>query len=507
MECAPGPGDEGGGVEAPAECGRESRSADSRVFSRVVRPATPIDATFLRRPAPFAYRTFPKLVWSDSEGEHALVLDRLVVVGSSERAHVRIHDPTVSRLHVELQPKEDGVWIRDLDSRNFTRIDGVVVQLARAEHGSVIRLGNVEIKIDFEDAEKRPVSTWRDDRFGSLIGGSAPMRELFAQLARVAPTEASVLIRGETGTGKELVARAIHDGSARAKAPFLVVDCAALPESLLESELYGHTKGAFTGAVGTRSGVFEAAEGGTVFLDEIGELPLALQPKLLRVLESRVVRRLGESQHRPVDVRFVAATHRDLLGMVSDGSFREDLYFRISVLPIAVPPLRERLSDVPLLVRHMLPPEQHGLLTPEVEARLSRLTWRGNVRELRNFVDRACALGFEGALGVMHAEERRSTSLPVPSMRGSIPDLEGPPSSSQSPASAPPETGVPPEKPLDDAIYDRLYKDFREEWIDHGEREYIRRRLLKHGHNVSAVSREVELARAYIYRLIKKHAL
>src|SRR5678815_1765578 len=185
-------------------------------------------------------------------------------------------------------------------------------------------------------------------------GGSVPMRELFAQMARVAQTDAPVLILGETGTGKELAARAIHDASARASGPFVIVDCAALASSIIEGELFGHARGAFTGAVAARAGSFEAANGGTIFLDEIGELPLALQPKLLRVLESRTVKRLGESDHRPIVVRLVAATHRGLRRMVNAAAFREDLYFRIAVLPLMLPPLRARKPDIALLFKHFL---------------------------------------------------------------------------------------------------------------------------------------------------------
>jgi transcriptional regulator with GAF, ATPase, and Fis domain len=477
----------------------------------------PPEETNLQPAASPAYRSFPKLRWSDGNGSHEVVLDKRLVVGSSAHAHIRIADRSVSRLHAELEPNDAGVWVRDLESRNGTRIDTLRVKDAMAVDGSAIGFGNVGVHVDFSAAERRMVTAWRFEAFGKLVGGTRVMRELFAQLSRLAPTDGPVLIRGETGTGKELVARALHDASGRSHGPFLVVDCAALPETLLEAELYGHTKGAFTGAAAARLGVFEAAEGGTVFLDEIGEIPINLQPKLLRVLESKVVRRLGESQHRPVDVRFVTATHRDLLGMVSAGQFREDLYFRLAVLPVHVPPLRERIEDVSLLVRHMLPAELHGQLTPAIEARLRSLPWRGNVRELRNVVDRARALGFDEALGLAHDEERRAR--------------EGPASSARTPVSSTERTSVPDlavaatgalpslandgalgeeahvSKAIDPRVYDLVYKDFREQWIDHGEREYIRRRLLKANHNVSAVARDVELARAYIYRLMKKHNL
>ena len=274
------------------------------------------------------------------------------------------------------------------------------------------------------------------------------MRELFAQMSRVAQSDAPVLILGETGTGKELVARAIHDASARASGPFVIVDCAALASSIIEGELFGHARGAFTGAVGARAGSFEAANGGTIFLDEIGELPLELQPKLLRVLESRSVKRLGESEHRPIDVRLVAATHRDLRRMVNAGAFREDLYFRIAVLPLALPPLRARKGDIPLLFRHFLAGRRP--VEPVSERELAEMPWLGNVRELRNFVERACAIGAQGRDAVQ--PRRRSR----PPRRPRQPD-----------ASA--------------VAFEQPFKEFRERWIDHGEREYLQRLLERHG--------------------------
>jgi DNA-binding NtrC family response regulator len=321
------------------------------------------------------------------------------------------------------------------------------------------------------------------------------MRELFAMLARVAPMNASVLIQGETGTGKELVARAIHDASPRASGPFVVVDCAALPENLLDAELFGHSKGAFTGAVGAREGAIESAHGGTVFLDEIGELPMSMQPKLLRVLESRTVRRVGESTYRNVDVRFISATHRDLLTMVSAGEFREDLYFRFSVIPIRVPPLRDRKEDIEGLVNHFLAGAGGGTVSPELMRELAGRPWRGNVRELRNFVERARALGTTEALAMSSADgtPRSDPRQPV-----------------AGPAVAPADPAAAPAAGLglgDPAMFEQVYKAFRESWIDAGEREYMRRLLLRHARNVSNAAREAEVDRTYIYRLIRKHDL
>jgi transcriptional regulator with PAS, ATPase and Fis domain len=298
------------------------------------------------------------------------------------------------------------------------------------------------------------------------------MRELFATLARVAPTESSVLVQGETGTGKELVARAIHDRSTRSAGPFIVVDCAALPEALLESELFGHARGAFTGAIAPREGAIEAGDGGTVFLDEIGEVPLSVQPKLLRVLEARTVRRIGETEHRPVDVRFVAATHRNLRAMVNAGAFREDLYFRLSVVPVFVPPLRERAEDIPLLAQAFFARHRAAWPADMPVEELVQRPWLGNVRELRSFVERAVIFGGPKAL-TMSAEPTGA-----------------------SPSTAPPALAM-----------DRPLKEAREAWMDQFERTYLARLLAKHDRNVSLAAQEAGVHRTYIYRLIVKHGL
>lgn len=234
------------------------------------------------------------------------------------------------------------------------------------------------------------------DDFTGIIGRSARMRELFGLLRKVMETSSTVLVMGESGTGKELVARAIHNGSARSGKPFVAVNCGAIPENLIESELFGHVKGAFTGAVGEHPGLFEQANGGTVFLDEIGELPLAMQTRLLRVLQEREVRRVGGNSIRKVDVRVVAASNRDIEDLVKSGSFREDLYYRINVFQVVMPPLRERIEDIPLLVEHMLqkygsPATCRGISSEALKA-LMNYQFPGNVRELENIIERALVL-------------------------------------------------------------------------------------------------------------------
>ncbi len=295
---------------------------------------TVADVTVIQRDALGAAvglsRRSPRVQWRDVAGEHSVPLAGRMVIGSAPAVDLRVTDPAVSRLHAELELRDDGAWVRDLGSRNGTFVDGVLVGSARVPEGGRVTLGGTTLSITYATAATA-VELHPAESFGPLLGRSVVMRELFARLARVATSQASVLIQGETGTGKEVVAEAIHAASERSAQPFVIVDCGALPEHLLESELFGHAKGAFTGAVAARAGAIESADGGTVFLDEIGELPLAMQPKLLRAIESRSVRRLGETAYRKVDVRFVAATHRDLRLMINQGAFREDLYFRVAV--------------------------------------------------------------------------------------------------------------------------------------------------------------------------------
>jgi pSer/pThr/pTyr-binding forkhead associated (FHA) protein len=291
------------------------------------------------------------LAFRDDSGPCEVTLTESTTLGTAPHVPVCIVDRTVSRLHVEIEPTEDGVWIEDLGSRNGTYFQGARVARICLPDNSRIRIGNTDIHIRHTLAhDETPLFAL--PTFGKLLGRSPVMREIFERIRQIAPTDETVLIRGETGTGKELVAESIHENSPRSGGPFVVVDCGSLPEHLLDSELFGHVRGAFTGAESDRRGAVQEADGGTLFLDEIGELPMSVQPRLLRALESRSVRRVGESTYRKVNVRFVAATHRDLRAMVNAKTFREDLYFRLSVLRVEVPPLRSRVEDVPLSVRH-----------------------------------------------------------------------------------------------------------------------------------------------------------
>ena len=356
------------------------------------------DSTTLLAPEARRALEFPSITLTvlsgPDRGARLRLTGELARIGTGESCALRLKDPTVSRLHCALEVGRNSVRVTDSGSKNGTFIDGVRARDADITSGSTLKLGGTSIGIDFgDDSIRVPLSD--KSSLGGIIGGSVAMRRLYAILERVAPTDATVLIQGETGTGKEVVAQAIHELSKRAKGPFVAVDCGSITESLIESELFGHVKGSFSGAIGNRAGLFEEADGGTIFLDEIGELPPSLQPKLLRALESREVRRVGSNTSTKINVRVVAATNRDLAQEVNEGSFREDLYFRLAVVPLRLPPLRARRDDIPALVQHFY--ERilgKGEVAPkELIASLVVRAWPGNVRELRNVVERSVSLG------------------------------------------------------------------------------------------------------------------
>jgi transcriptional regulator with GAF, ATPase, and Fis domain len=317
-----------------------------------------------------------------------------VRIGSRPYADLVLTDPAVSGVHCEITTGED-VRVRDLGSKNGTFIGSVRVVEAMLSPGEVLTVGTSRVQVlPIEGLMELP-DEGEAQMLHGLCGRSAVMRRLLARIESVAAGDSTVLVQGETGSGKELVAEALHLSSRRAQGPLVTVDCGALPATLIDAELFGHERGAFTGAEQRFAGAFERAQGGTVFLDEIGELPLSLQPKLLRVIESRSVRRLGAVKTIPIDVRVVAATHRDLAMEVSAGRFREDLYYRLAVVSLQVPPLRERIVDLPLLVVKLL--EGLGVdpapfLTVESLQALAEHKWPGNVRELRNTLERAASL-------------------------------------------------------------------------------------------------------------------
>jgi transcriptional regulator with GAF, ATPase, and Fis domain len=314
-----------------------------------------------------------------------------VRVGTAEDNDLVLTDDSVSRHHCEIEPMAGGMRVRDAGSTNGVFVAGLRVYDALVPFDARLRVGDTELALapSGETVEREQTTA---DRFGDLLGCSPRMRELFADLERIAATDVTLLVEGETGTGKELVAESVHRASARSAGPFVVFDCGAVSPSLVESELFGHERGAFTGAVQAHAGVFEQADGGTLLLDEIGELPKELQPKLLRALENRQVRRVGGSKVVTVDVRIIAATNRNLRVEASRGTFREDLYFRLAAAHVVAPPLRDRMEDLDLLVAHFLslerPPRAVADVPPHVWDLFRSYRWPGNVRELRNAVQR-----------------------------------------------------------------------------------------------------------------------
>ncbi|MFO0755293.1 MAG: sigma 54-interacting transcriptional regulator [Byssovorax sp.] len=395
-------------------------------------------------------------------------------IGSGNTCDLVLKDPTVSRQHLIVKVEGDAIRITDAGSRNGTLLDSVRVLDAYARPDSTITIGSTTLRLRMlSDVIELPLST--RDKMGGMIGQSVAMRRVFAIIERVAPTDATVLIEGETGTGKELAAEAIHDESKRAGKPFIVFDCSAVSPSLIESELFGHVRGSFTGAVADRPGAFEAAHGGTLFLDEIGELPIDLQPKLLRVLEQRTVRRVGSNAPRQVDVRIVAATNRSLAQEVEKNRFREDLYYRLAVIPLRLPPLRERLGDIPLLFRHFETKlagrgAPTSLLPESVVHAFAARSFPGNVRELRNEVARAVSLGISPG-------------------RGRDP----------SPAAT---AAVSAEVDLNELLFTG-----RERLAEAYERAYLEKALQKTGGNVSRAAELAGVNRKFIQRAMKRFGL
>ena len=400
-----------------------------------------------------------------------------VTIGTDAACDLTLSDDRVSGRHVAVRAVESRFAVRDLGSTNGTWYEGS--RIAEAEvtvpAGSTLLVGRSALRIEPE-AQPLDVPPSQARRFGELVGESLAMREVFAVLERVAESDATILVEGETGTGKELVARALHDASARRRGPFVAVDCGALPEGLLDSELFGHVRGAFTGAAAARAGMIVRADGGTLFLDELGRIPPPVQARLLRVLEERVVRPLGGDSERAVDVRVVAASRDDLDAEVAAGRFRPDLLYRLAVVRIALPALRMRREDIPLLVRDIL--RRRGLADEAPAGRgLDRLTahgWPGNVRELRNVLDRAIALA-PGA--------RRFADLAI--------RIDASPIAGEGLA----------------VRSDLPYAEAKAAVLHDLERRYLADVLARTGGNLSAAARESGIDRKHLRTLARKHGL
>jgi len=443
-----------------------------------------------------------------------------VRIGSMEDNDIIISDDTVSRYHCRIVQEDSGYVLVDQRSTNGTFINKVRVREAFLKPSSIISVGQSQLRFNAREEEVQIVPS-RSDRCAGLIGGNARMREIYAIIEKIAPTATTVVIDGETGTGKEVVAQAIHSLSPRSRNELVVFDCGAVPPNLIESELFGHEKGSFTGAMMTRQGLFEQADGGTLFLDELGELPIDLQPKLLRVLEQREVRRVGSTKASKVDVRIIAATNKNLEDEVKAGRFRQDLFYRLSVVRLHLPSLRERSDDIPLLVNHFL---EHGhynraagdtqkvrAVTHEAMTALSTYPWPGNVRELVNVIERAVSFCDNELLElsdlpdyvrnaktsqatIRHASSstgghRRAATLST----GTTPIV---PMSPTAPAPAPPE------ELMAEGV---TFKDAKERWVASFERDYILQLLRRNTGNISHAARAADIDRKYFRKLMKKY--
>jgi DNA-binding NtrC family response regulator len=430
-------------------------------------------------------------------GAEATSEDGRMTVGTAEGATLRLSDPTVSRFHAELEATANGIAVRDLGSTNGSHLGAVGIREIVVRNGVEIDIGRTRVRLAL-GAERTAIPMYAHAAMGGLLGGSAAMRAVFNALEHAAPTSAPVLITGESGTGKELAARAVHAQSPRAQQPFEVVDCGGLPPTLIESELFGHERGSFTGASSDREGAFERADGGTIFLDELGELPLELQPKLLRALGEREIRKIGGKKTRHVDVRVVAATNRDLRREVNAGRFRADLFYRLAVIQIRMPSLRDRLEDLPILVRGLLESiaRERGLEAhvepdqPLLDA-LARHTWPGNVRELRNYLEQLLILRV------------------APSLSGGG-SGDGP-SSARAARGAGDDPGRARGDDAGVASFDGLdqlpLRTAKSELLERFERHYVEQLLEKTGGNVAEAARRAGVDRVTLFRTIRRHGL
>jgi transcriptional regulator with GAF, ATPase, and Fis domain len=421
------------------------------------------------------------------KGQRLDIASERMTIGQSVICDLTLNDTAVSGTHCEIIAKENGFLLRDLGSANGTWVAGVRVREAWLEPGMPLRIGRTVIRFEHGPGTIE-IDLSRREKFYDLIGHGVRMREIFAVLEKVAASDLTVLVRGETGTGKELVARAIHRASKRAQRPLIVQDCSAIPANLIESILFGHERGSFTGAADRKRGCFEVADGGTLFLDEIGELDISLQPKLLRVLETREVQRVGGTRMIPVDVRVVAATNRDLRQMVNEGTFREDLYYRLTVVEVDLPSLRERSEDIPALAGQFLeesakrgPREGASFsITGDAMTKLQAYPWPGNVRELKNTIERAVSLADGTELGMQDLMPASQKTPPMVFPGGTA------------------------EQFVDNEI---PFKDAKQRVVDAFEAQYLKAVLDKHGDNISRSARAAGLTRYHLRELAKRYGL
>jgi two-component system, NtrC family, response regulator HydG len=417
----------------------------------------------------------------DAGAEHTLdpAAPGRVYVGKSEACQLRLADPLVSRRHFALEIDGARVRITDLDSTNGTLVNAVPIAEAFLHGGELVRVGDTTIAVRFGPVVSARLQA--GTRFGRVIGASPEMLRLYPICERLALSDVPVILEGETGTGKELLAEAIHEASPRASGPFVVFDCTTSPPSLMEAKLFGHEKGAFTGATTSRPGVFEEADGGTLLIDEIGDLDVALQAKLLRAVQSGQVQRLGGTQWLKTNVRILAATRRDLEREIQEGRFRDDLYYRLAVARVELPPLRRRRGDVALLAEHFWTALTAGAprsspMPPDFLARLLGYAWPGNVRELSNVVANKVALGELADAGALR------------------------------PSTAPPAAPAATNDVIGDVVARGLpFPQARQLVLGAFEERYVDAMLAKFGNNISKAAAASGVARRYFYTVRARH--
>ena len=436
--------------------------------------------THEHRPASLPVKRLAVEVVSGPDAHRRAVSAEKLSIGTAANNDLVLTDDTVSRYHVEISRIEGRISLRDLGSTNGTVVGSVRLGTAEVMPRTTLRLGRTEVQI-LDDAGTVALELSQADSFAGVLGGTATMRVLMRKAERVAQSDTSVLLLGETGTGKEMFARALHASSDRRDGPFETVDCGALHPSLIQSELFGHEPGAFTGASQRHVGAFQRADGGTLFLDEVGELSSQLQPALLGALERRAFRRVGGAETIRVNVRLIAATNRDLREAVNEGIFREDLYYRLGVVTLPIPPLRDRPGDIALLATHFARQAGHDgaiedLTTPDDLDAMLQHHWPGNVRELKNHVEALLALG------------------EAPTLRA---QSEAPADGSQ--------TGY--SRLTLGELLEQPYKEARQRVLSEFERMYFEEQLRRADGNIAQVARTTKMNRTYLMDLLKRQGL
>lgn len=472
--------------------------------TQVHRPTVEVEGQPLSEGFPVQKITL-EVIDGEDVGEGAVFEKPVIRIGADPLCDIVLSDPTVSRTHAEIRRRGENLELVDLESTNGTFLDGLQIGRSNIRPGVTFKVGRTSIRLTVQ-TEQVPVEMTDRTRYGEIIGQSQALREIFSILDRVAPSDLSVVIEGETGTGKELIAEALHENSNRAKDAFVVFDCSAFPASLLESELFGHEKGAFSGAMNRHRGVFERADGGTIFFDELGEMDIEFQAKFLRVLETGDVRRVGGEKTFNVDVRVVAATNRNLEELVDEKKFRRDLFYRLAKVRFRLPALRDRAEDIPLLAEHFLDlfvdtAKAKPLLTEDAVRALQAYAWPGNIRQLKNVIEKAVALSPGGTI----SGEYLRAELGLDGTGGGIatPALQ--------------TTGSRPSAPKGSEVFTARirkdddgfvpFRDAKDALIAAFEERYLAQLLEYTEDNISQAARDADIDRRHLYRLLKKHGL